>query len=254
MAQRLFNLAKWSFLKEGESIRYLNPRRRMVVIDVNCPDEVAFYVIQDREDLDNNPALQTDKRAGRLEVDEDRLRIDRSVRGEPTPKADDRAVAFVALCKGRDRLEFGVDGEFELMVEGGNAYVYSGDSTDIATRIVAPVIFTRIANRRERNPHQEMIMWRMQENARRREEQLIKETERRLGAMEKRLQTYAPQRISGASIRAAGKPVSKPVGRTEPDTRKDRKDGEEAGTDKARAKVRAPALDDDYRPPAKTKG
>lgn len=199
MNQRVHNLSKWRFVPEGQLVRYGLDKARTVVLEVNCPSEVAFYVIQDRSAVLNDPERLSDEAAGRLRPDT----------VGPQPDGDNRLISFVGLCKGRDRLEFAVDGAFDLVVEGGPAYVFSADGLDIATEITAPVIFTRIANRRQRNPHLEMMEYQMRLNQERMIAELEAEQARRLDALEKRLESYVPQR----DIRAPPQLVGRAEGR-----------------------------------------
>lgn len=190
MAQRMHNLSKWRFVKEGEGVIFRNTRRRLVTLEVNCPDRVAFYISQDLEQLERNPEVLED------------LQLGRSRDGLPLEEVDGgRGVVFIGTALGRDRFEFNVDGAFELVVHGGNAYVYSADSQDVAAHIVAPIVFTRIANRRQRNPHLEMIEYQMRLNQARFQQELRDEADRRLGDLERR---YAAQRGSGAVVEGSG--------------------------------------------------
>lgn len=251
MAQRMWNLSKWTLLEEGKSIHYLNPRGRPVSIEVNSPDEVAFYVVQSLADIAENPAFLADKAAGRLKADEDRLGTLRSSlfqRDVPTvPEDDGKAVTFLALVKGRDCLEFSVDGAFDLMVEGGNANIYTVDSSDIATRIVDPVIFTKIAQRRQRNPELEWMMFQQRRNQEERLLRAEKEMERRLKEMEDGIKRrYAPRaeaKLSPERAAKAGLVKGQPVERPDEPAAKVGKDGEKAPAGKPRAKVGAPPLD-----------
>lgn len=196
MNQRVHNLTKWRFLPEGRSLHYAGDKPRTVIIDVNCPGEVCFYVRQDRDAVLNDEEIVRDEAAGRARPD--------NVGLDPS---DDELV-FIGLVKGRDRLEFAVSGAFDLLVEGGSAYVYSAEGQDIATRVVAPVIFTRIANRRQRNPHLEMMEYQMRLNVQRMRAELEEETERRVGALERKVESYAPER----DIRAPPERVGRPPG------------------------------------------
>lgn len=257
MAQRLFNLSKWSFLEEGTGLYYWNPRPRPVVLELNCPDEIRLYIAQDRLDVENNPKKRVDEEAGRTPNPGQWSRLDLPGEGDPkseqsAPSLDDgRVVTFLALVKGRDRVEFFSDGAFELIAEGGSVYVYTADSTDIALRVVAPVIFTRIANRKQRNPHLEMMEYQMRMNQQRMQNELLGEMERRERALEQRLESYAKQRNNQAPPDRVGKPKSEPastVGDKPPESvGNDREDGAEggAGEKPARKRKSTPASSDD---------
>lgn len=86
-------------------------------------------------------------------------------------------VHFLALVEGRDTVEWGSSGAFQLTVEGADVMVYTADGADIAQRVIAPVIFTKIAERRRRNPELEYIAHQMQLNMERRLEQQAGELE-----------------------------------------------------------------------------
>lgn len=112
---------------------------------------------------------------------------------------------FLAVCKGRDRIEFGVERAFKLIAEDGPVWIYTFDGQETAFVIESPYIFTRIADRKQRNPHQELIEYQMRENVRRMGEQLAAESERRLREVEARLKKqYAPRRDQRAFVSDAG--------------------------------------------------
>lgn len=257
MAQRMHSLSKWTLVEEGQAVHYVNPRGRPVAIDVNSPTEVAFYVIQDLEDIEENPAIVADKAAGRFQADRDRLGAVRatldSAPATDQGKAADitavagRAVTFLALVKGRDRLEFSVDGEFDLMVEGGACNIYTVDSADVATRVIDPIIFTRVANRRVRNPELEWMMYQQRRNQEALMGSMAREMDRRMAEMEKGLKKrYVPQRETALPPERAAKAgllKGKPLERSESDNGEDGKGKEKKGETGTRTKVRAPSLE-----------
>lgn len=210
MAQRLFNLAKWTLMRHGQSIYFDNAKPREVKIDVNCPEERAFYVAQDLADMEANPEKVEDHRAGReVEIMGDPKSADAPVAGKG------RAVTFLGLARGRDRFEFTVDGAFELMAVGGECYVFSADSQRIEARNETPEIFTRLANRRQRNPHMEMMQFQVRRNMERFALQVQTEADRRMQALERKLESYAPQRdirAPAALIGGAPEPVDGDAG------------------------------------------
>lgn len=71
---------------------------------------------------------------------------------------------FLALVKGRDTIEFVSSGKFSLSVAGTECSVYTVDGSNIAHTVEAPVSFTRIVERRRRNPELEYIAAQMQAN------------------------------------------------------------------------------------------
>lgn len=203
MTQRVHNLTKWKFLQEGETLWFKNPRQRVVVLEVNAPGECCLYVTMNKEDLLRDPERIADNEAGRvrdlaLEVEEDRA---------------DHVLCFLAYLKGgRERVEFAVEGAFELICEGGNVYVSTADGQDIATRVIAPVIFTKIANRRARNPQLELMQYQMRLNQERFMAELAAENDRRMQAMERNLESYAERRSQGTPLANANRPSSGPSG------------------------------------------
>lgn len=202
MPQRIHNLSKWVLVNEGNSLRFDNPKQRNVELDVNCPDEVRFYVLEDLADREEDPERISDLEAGRevdpIVVDAGPLKKLKSLADAPV--SDRRAVTFLGIAKGRDRFEFTVAGAFDLVVVGGAAYVYTIDSAELGTNIVAPVIFTRIANRRQRNPQLEMMEYQMRLNSERMYAALEQESLRRHQALERRLEAYAPERNQGTPL------------------------------------------------------
>lgn len=76
----------------------------------------------------------------------------------------DGEVHFLALVKGRDRLEFEVRGAFGLVCDQGDVFIYSHDGDAVHSIVEAPESFTRIMTRRQRNPELEAMMATMQAN------------------------------------------------------------------------------------------
>lgn len=191
MRSRLHNLTKWQYVAEGDALHYPGRRQRTVVLEVNAPQETRFYALQDREQVERNPEALEDEAAGR--------KREAQMSGDAAEWARDydepgKLIQFLGVCKGRGTVEFAVEGPFDLVAEGGGAYVYSHDGVRVETVVVEPRIFTRIANRKQRNPHLEMIEFQMRLNQMRFQEQLREETDRRLKALEERKESYAPQR------------------------------------------------------------
>lgn len=198
MTQRIHNLSKWALVEEGQSIAFLNMRRRTVILEVNAPAPVCLYVVQDAEDVRSNPERIADEEAGRK-------------RGELPPAVKGDEPVFLAfILGGRERVEFAVDGAFELLTEGGNCYIYTADSQDIAMRVVAPLIYTKIANRRARNPHLELMQYQMRLNQERFQAELRDEMERRIAALETGRERYAERRNQGTPIGGAGEEAGEP--------------------------------------------
>lgn len=191
MNQRVHNVSKWRLIPEGTGVAYSIGKPRTVILEVNAPQETQLWIVQEREAILDNPERVSDEEAGRA-----------TPPGYDAYEATDAArfnaggpVTFLGLVRGRDRLEFGVDGAFQLVAIGGPVYAFTHDGEDIATRILAPEIYTRIANRRQRNPHLEMIEYQMRVNQQRFQDELRAESERRIKeAVDGIKATYAPQR------------------------------------------------------------
>lgn len=122
---------------------------------------------------------------------------------------------FLALVKGRERIEFGVERAFKVVADGGPVWLYTFDGQETAFVIENPYIFTRIADRKQRNPHQELVEYQMRENIRRMGEQLKAESERRLLEVEQKLRkAYAPKRDQRAFAELAGSASAELEGNT----------------------------------------
>lgn len=84
---------------------------------------------------------------------------------------DDTGENFLCTVgPGMETLEFNVAGSFKVYAEKGSGIVHfqSADLEPTHVEVVDPVIFTKIAQRRHRNPELEEMMYRMQANMERR--------------------------------------------------------------------------------------
>lgn len=205
MNQRIYNLSKWARVPEGTAMPFPSPRkRRNVVLEVNCPQPVSLYILQHREDVADNPEKRRDFDAGRPSRT--------SLPGvEPEQLPDDimwkdrdgsLVASFLCACgAGRDTIDFAVDGPFSIIADGGEVHVYSQDSQQVELHVPAPEIFTRIANRRARNPQFELMMWQQRQNMEQRFADLVAESERRIiAAQEGAKARYAPPRQLKSAI------------------------------------------------------
>lgn len=111
---------------------------------------------------------------------------------------------FLALVEGRDRLEFSVDGKFELTVDGGNCQFYTVDGLDFSMAPTDDTIFTKVVERRERNRDVELMMYKSQQNIERRLAEMQVDMER---SVEKRVRSRIAeeQRQAAANAAPAGK-------------------------------------------------
>lgn len=143
--QRMFNLDKWQRLEEGEVISFENERPRMVLIETNThePGGAALWV--------------------------------------KYPEAEEPAfLAFVG--PGRDTVEFGADGKFDLIVAGGGTHIYTVDGADWSVQPVDDTTYTKIIQHRQRNPELELMMAIQQRNLEARLAAQAEELNRRLEA------------------------------------------------------------------------
>ncbi|MBB3387283.1 hypothetical protein FHT82_000003 [Rhizobium sp. BK275] len=84
---------------------------------------------------------------------------------------DETGESFLCtLGPGLDTVEFNIAGSFKVYAEKGSGIVQyqSADLEPTHAEVVDPVIFTKIAQRRHRNPELEEMMFRMQANMERR--------------------------------------------------------------------------------------
>lgn len=127
MVQRLFNIEKWINVGEGQSWSLAGDKVRVIRVEVNAPDRVRLFVIDETDD-----------------------------------------VRFLATVLGRDTIEFVAASTVRLFVEGGSIDIYSVDGDDPSFTVAAPKIFTKIMERRRRNPELEAIALQMNANMERR--------------------------------------------------------------------------------------
>lgn len=73
-------------------------------------------------------------------------------------------VFFLARVCGRDTIEFVSGGKFSISVADGPCSIYTVDGTTCGYTVEAPESFTRIVERRVRNPEQEYMMNMMMRN------------------------------------------------------------------------------------------
>lgn len=143
--QRLFNLDKWTPLSEGRALAFDLDRPRVVRLDVNSAGPCNLYVMQREQEGSD--------------------------------------ASFLARVEGRDVIEFHVNGAFALVADGDGCNVYTVDGDVWTFRDLAPEIFTRIHERRVRNPELEYILAKMQANMERR---LATQADEIRGAIERR--------------------------------------------------------------------
>lgn len=100
---------------------------------------------------------------------------------------EDGDLVFLALFSGRDTIEFVTEGKVGLLADGADCWLYTADGDDVSSIVEAPVSFTRVMQRRQRNPELERIAAEMRFNTERRLEKQADELaalfERRLAAI-----------------------------------------------------------------------
>ena len=199
MAIRLFNLSKWWLLEGGSAYRFDNAKVRTVTLEVNSSERCELYIRQQGDD----PELRDDIEAGRVAY------AAKQEAGRPRDQ-------LLAVVDGRETIEFGVDGPFEIQPTV-DCWVFSMDGQPSFSVIEEPVIFTRVANRRERNRHLEIVEFKMRENQRRFMEAVGQEIERRTAAIKEGLERHATQRHQKPVTHGTGTQVPAPEAGGEPD-------------------------------------
>lgn len=165
--QRIFNLDKWRTITEGEAIRFAGKWGERVI---------------------------------RLEVNaRDKVRL--------FVQEDGDEPAFLALVEGRDLIEFTAKAGFDLMVDGGECSFYTADGQDWSIADVGEETFTKIVERRQRNPELELMMAMAQRNMEERLATQGQELERRFQAALDRANDSAV-----AAIEALKQPPATPDG------------------------------------------
>lgn len=142
--QRLTNIDKWRCVEAGKAMNFENDAVRRIRLDVNAPTEVSLFYA-----------------------------------------TGDGEVYFLARVVGRDVIEFATHGgTFSITVEDGDCWVYTIDGEDVSFSVPDAVVFTKLFERRARNPEVEMMAHAMRENTRRMMEQQANELERVLSRRE----------------------------------------------------------------------
>lgn len=168
--QRLYNLDKWSEIPAGKAFFFNIDRPRVFRAEVNSAGPVNLYMI-------------AKAREGQ----------------EPQ---------FVARIDGRDTIECVVPGAFGLVVDGGPLWLYTIDGDAWVHQEIAPEVFTRIHERRQRNPELEYMMAKMQANMEKRiahhARELAEAVGRRDHADQARLPLTEPGQPAGSGAESSG--------------------------------------------------
>ena len=150
--QRLFNVHKWFVLEAGKALNFENHLARRVRLDVNAPAPAQLFYVTGN--------------------------------GE---------VTFLAAVSGRDVIEFASHGgDFAIQCEGNDVWLYTIDGEDVSFSNPGAVVFTKIVERRARNPELELMQHMMNRNL-----------ELRLEAQRNELVQLWNRREAAAAARAA---------------------------------------------------
>lgn len=139
----------------------------------------------------------------------------------------DHETRFLALVRGRDMIEFTSDGAFSIAVNGNDCWIHTPDGEDISHEVLDPIIFTRIAERRARNPELMAIEARMMQNIFRRMEAMKLEAESYAERAQRRYEHQREHADRLARERVGSEPES--------DDDAERTGDEDAGTDRGRS-------------------
>lgn len=187
MTQFFYNLSKWRKLVEGEVLHYSNPMPRTVRLEVNSPERTRLMV--------------SEPRTGEFD--------------------------FLAVVDGRDCIEFSADGPFDLTIDEGELFLYTIDSTDWSVEAAGFESFTKIVERRTRNPELEYMM-----------EMTYRNMEKRFAQQQRELEQQFERRLARRDARAAAAAASE----EKPDKSGGTGDGGKAGSKQREAIGDAPDL------------
>lgn len=155
--QRIQNIEKWKHVAAGGAMNFEYEWRRTIRLDVNAAGTAALFYV------DGN--------------------------GETT---------FLALVTGRDVVEFQCQGDaFSIVVEDADAWFYTIDGERMAVSLPDAVKFTKLIERRQRNPEVELMRYHMEATMKGMMEHQQRELDRRI------------DRLAAASAAPAAKPVAK---------------------------------------------
>lgn len=80
----------------------------------------------------------------------------------------DGELQFLARVEGYQVVEFHAEGVIKINLDGSEVWWMCSEAEPTHVEVIDPVVFTKIANRRHRNPELEEVMYRMQLNMERR--------------------------------------------------------------------------------------
>lgn len=171
--QRLHNITKWTHVQNGGAMNFEDERERRIRLDVNAAGKASLFY-----------------------VDGD---------GETT---------LLGLVEGRDVIEFQTHGgSFSIAVEDSDVWVFTIDGENVSFSIPDAQTFTKLVERRTRNPETEMMQYMMQRNFEKMVEQQRDELVRVLDQRDKALAaaTAKPAPASDDKPSAAKPEPAKPA-------------------------------------------
>ena len=124
--QRLHDIKKWHHVAAGGAMNFENEAVRRVRLDVNAAGRAALFYID-----------------------------------------GDGETTLLGVVEGRDVIEFATHGAtFSIAVEDSDVWVYTIDGENLAFSKPDAVKFTKLVERRARNPEVEYMQWLMRHNQR----------------------------------------------------------------------------------------
>lgn len=174
--QRILSLYDWGLLEPGKGvfIRSTVEGLRSVRLRVNAPSPAVLYVKQ----------------------------------------ADIPDAMFLARVEGLDEIQFNLEGDYELVAVGGEVWLDTLDGSSAHVEPVETASFTRIVERRARNPELEIMERRMAENMERRMALLTNSVTSILA--EKEAELVAARTAANAASPAVSEPDAGQVSPVEP--------------------------------------
>ena len=157
--------------------------------------------------VDKWQVMQAGKAVPFASADARRVRLDVNAPAESTLWYIDGNVetTFLALVIGRDVIEFFAVGEFSIGCEGGDCWCYSIDGEDLSFSIPDAVSFTKVVERRPRNPEFELMRYEMQRNMQR----MMDKQRDELGRILSQQRAAAEARAAKSPGAGDGKPAGK---------------------------------------------
>ncbi|QCS37063.1 hypothetical protein [Tortoise microvirus 47] len=168
--------------------------------------------------LERGQAIMFDRTSSQTER---RIRLHLNLAGQTTFYVEnEEGPRFLAVAgPGLETIEFSAAGKFAVMADdaAGEVQYQTAEGEPTFAVVVDPVIFTRIANRRHRNPELEEIMYRMQTNMERRLAQQAGEMEAALARRLQEVENGRPaETVKTDAPGANPKPVSQPAPEAQP--------------------------------------